>query len=83
MNHAKATPPGQPTRHVKMSDTEVTARNLEVAAFEAKKLANAWLAGRKSEYPSVPDQLDKIYHEGLDAWKAEIKLIKDKYPKPT
>ena len=37
---------------------------------------------RKEEYPSWEDQLDKIYHSGIDAWKADIKAIKDKYPKP-
>ena len=36
---------------------------------------------RKEEYPSIEDQLDKIYHSTLTAWKAEIKAIKDKYPK--
>ena len=37
---------------------------------------------RKEEYPSWEDQLDKIYWNGIDAWKADIKKIKDKYPKP-
>ena len=36
---------------------------------------------RREEYPSIEDQLDKIYHSGIDAWKADIKVIKDKYPK--
>jgi len=36
---------------------------------------------RISEYPSIQDQLDKIYHTSLTAWKADIKSIKDKYPK--
>ena len=36
---------------------------------------------RVSEYPSLNEQLDKIYHEGIDAWKSDIKAIKDKYPK--
>ena len=36
---------------------------------------------RVAEYPPIVDQLDKIYHEGIDAWKADIKVIKDKYPK--
>ena len=36
---------------------------------------------RKVEYPPIEDQLDKIYHNGIDAWKADIKAIKDKYPK--
>tara|TARA_R100000656_G_scaffold97456_2_gene70734 strand:+ start:542 stop:868 length:327 start_codon:yes stop_codon:yes gene_type:complete len=30
----------------------------------------------------VYDQLDYIYHNGLDAWKVQIKIVKDKYPKP-
>ena len=36
---------------------------------------------RKVEYPPLEDQLDKIYHSGVDAWKDDIKVIKDKYPK--
>jgi len=36
---------------------------------------------RAPEYPSITDQLDKIYHSGVAAWKKDIKEIKDKYPK--
>jgi len=36
---------------------------------------------RRAEYPPIEDQLDKIYHSGINAWKADIKKIKDKYPK--
>jgi len=36
---------------------------------------------RREEYPPIEDQLDKIYHTSLTAWKADIKAIKDKYPK--
>ena len=36
---------------------------------------------RRAEYPPMEDQLDKIYHSGVNAWKADIKVIKDKYPK--
>ena len=36
---------------------------------------------RVAEYPPIEDQLDKIYHSGINAWKADIKKIKDKYPK--
>ena len=43
---------------------------------------NSYKSKRKAEYPSIEDQLDKIYHSGIDAWKADIKAIKDKYPKP-
>jgi len=36
---------------------------------------------RASEYPSMADQLDDIFHNGIDGWKATIQAIKDKYPK--
>ena len=36
---------------------------------------------RIAEYPNIADQLDNIYHNGIDAWKTTIKAIKDKYPK--
>tara|TARA_R110002020_G_scaffold466322_1_gene688787 strand:+ start:1034 stop:1537 length:504 start_codon:yes stop_codon:yes gene_type:complete len=36
---------------------------------------------RSLEYPSIKDQLDLLYHSGIDGWKAQIKLTKDKYPK--
>ena len=54
-----------------------------------KVLQDAWdlendsyKSKRRAEYPSVVDQLDLIYHSGIDAWKAKIKETKDKYPKP-
>jgi len=48
---------------------------------------NAWVDPnlykykRANEYPSIADQLDNIYHNGIDTWKATIKATKDKYPK--
>jgi len=36
---------------------------------------------RANEYPSIVDQLDDIFHNGIDSWKANIQIIKDKYPK--
>ena len=36
---------------------------------------------RADEYPSIADQLDDLYHNGIDGWKTTIKTIKDKYPK--
>jgi len=49
---------------------------------------NAWVDPdqykyqRAAAYPSIPDQLDQIYHEGIDAWKATIAAVKQEYPKP-
>jgi len=42
---------------------------------------NEYKYKRAKEYPSIKDQLDDIYHNGIDGWKATIKLTKDKYPK--
>ena len=44
---------------------------------------NEYQRKRDAEYPSIKDQLDKIYHEGNDKWKEDmIKPVKDKHPKP-
>ena len=61
------------------TDSEINAEVTRLqAAYDAKK----YQRDRASEYPSVVDQLDDIYHNGIDAWKATIKTTKDKYPKP-
>ena len=36
---------------------------------------------RAIEYPKIVNQLDDLYHNGIDGWKTTIKAIKDKYPK--
>ena len=41
----------------------------------------AYIDSRMAEYPLIEDQLDDIYHNGIDGWKKTIKAIKDKYPK--
>ena len=56
-------------------DTARTELNKELADTKYQR-------DRAAEYPSVVDQLDLIYHSGIDAWKAKIKETKDKYPKP-
>lgn len=40
-----------------------------------------WADIRAKAYPSIADQLDTIFHGGLDAWKATIQAVKDKHPK--
>ena len=54
------------------SDSDITNR---IALIEVQE-------NRRKEYPSTADQLDDLYHNGLDGWKATIKATKDKYPKP-
>jgi len=63
-------------------DAEGNAVTYDKAAVQAYIDAHAYMENRAKEYPSIPDQLDTLYHSGLDAWKAEIKTVKDKYPKP-
>jgi hypothetical protein len=52
-----------------------------------ESLVNAWVDPdtykfqRAAEYPSIVDQLDKIFHDGIDEWKETIQAVKDKYPK--
>ena len=49
--------------------------------FEAEEKAVEYVALRAAAYPSFADQFDTIFHGGLDAWKAEIQVTKNKYPK--
>lgn len=42
---------------------------------------NIYQRDRAAEYPSIKDQLDDLYHNGINGWKATIKAVKDKYPK--
>ena len=53
----------------------------EVAA-DVASAAKAYIWKREREYPKIEEQLDKIYHDGIDEWKKVIKAVKDKYPKP-
>ena len=56
-------------------DAARTTLNAEYAALQYSR-------NRAAEYPSIEDQLDDIYHNGVAGWKTTIKAIKDKYPKP-
>ena len=53
----------------------------EIVRLQAVYDSQAYARSRAVEYPTIPDQLDDIYHNGIDAWKATIKVTKDKYPK--
>ena len=61
-----------------ISKSDIQAKQTELqTAYEAKE----YQRDREKEYPSIKDQLDDIYHNGIDGWKATIKVTKDKYPK--
>ena len=67
------------------SQTKPTEQEIEtkIAELKYQEEINVYQEKRKLEYPDWGDQLDKIYHNGVDAWKTDIKVIKDKYPKQT
>ena len=61
-----------------ISKEDILAKQTELQAeYDAKQ----YQRDRAKEYPTWQDQLDDIYHNGIDAWKATIKTTKDKYPK--
>jgi len=57
----------------------------QIASYETagntEEALQTVLNNRANDYPSIKDQLDKIYHSGIDEWKKLIKVTKDKYPK--
>ena len=58
--------------------SEVSA---ELTSLQTAYDNNEYQRDRAEEYPSIVDQLDDIYHNGVDGWKATIKTVKDKFPK--
>tara|TARA_R110000764_G_C10694024_1_gene344244 strand:+ start:19 stop:432 length:414 start_codon:yes stop_codon:yes gene_type:complete len=58
-----------------IADAEAKAETDRISAM-------TYAEKREAEYPAIGDQLDDIYHNGIDSWKSTIKAIKDKYPKP-
>ena len=59
------------------SEDAIRAKFTEIQGdYDAKKYQ------RDRQYPPIGDQLDKIYHSGIDGWKKDIKDIKDAHPKP-
>ena len=67
---------GNPTN---ITNQQILDKQVELKAdYDAKQ----YQRDRAKEYPTWQDQLDDIYHNGVDGWKATIKVTKDKYPKP-
>jgi len=53
----------------------------ELTRLQAEQDSTQYQRDRATEYPAIADQLDDIFHNGIDGWKATIQLTKDKYPK--
>jgi hypothetical protein len=64
----------------KPTEAELEAEGIRLQAeYDAKQYARK----RATEYPSIGDQLDALFHAGVfpEAMAAQIQAIKDKYPK--
>ena len=53
----------------------------KLAELQADYDSKQYQRDRAVAYDPIPEQLDQIYHN-IDGWKAKIKAVKDKYPKP-
>ena len=66
-----------------LHDEPISKEEIEAKLSEAEDLilADSYKEKRSKEYPTIRDQLDDIYHNGVAGWKTTIKAVKDKYPK--
>jgi len=64
------------TTEISKADIKAKIAELQTAYDNVK-----YQRDRAEAYPSIKDQLDDLYHNGIDGWKTTIKAIKDKYPK--
>ena len=64
------TPPTEEAIQAKLTELQ--------ADYDAKQ----YQRDRAVDYPSWQEQMDLLYHGGVDALKAELKKTKDKFPKP-
>ena len=75
---------GDTTKCFDASGNEVT---LDTTKYDTAKTAEdnlLYQTKRRDEYPYWADQLDYIYHNGIDKWKTDIvDPVKAKYPKPS
>ena len=72
---------GETKDNIVAKDIDEKEVTIDWTSVEAWTDPNEYQYKRAAEYPSVFDQLDDIYHNGIDAWKTTIKAVKDKYPK--
>jgi hypothetical protein len=62
-------------------DIEGNPVTYDETAVQAYIDAHAYIAKRQQAYPSIPEQLDILYHSGFDAWKSAIQAVKEEFPK--
>jgi len=66
-----------------ISDDDFEQMVIDCANSKFDEQENGYKTARQEEYPSYGEQLDYIFHNGLEAWKTDIiQPIKDNHPKP-
>jgi len=66
-----------------ISDDDFEQMVVDCANNKFNEQEFGYIQKRQEAYPSYGEQLDYIFHQGLDAWKADIiQPIKDQFPKP-
>ena len=60
---------------------DVKEQGLSVVEGPDVLVKEDYATARRKAYGPIEDQLDKIYHKGLDAWKSDILAIKDAIPR--
>ena len=68
------------TEQTKPTEEEVVQK---IAELTYQQEVEVYKQQRAAEYPPYADQFDKIFHSGVNAWKTQIRAIKEKYPKQT
>ncbi len=65
------------------SDDDYAQAKIDLGNSKWNAQQFGYIEARQNAYPSFADQLDEIYHNGIDAWKVIIKKVKDDNPKPS
>lgn len=62
----------------KPTEEELVRKKVEL---EYMNEINQYQRDRLAAYPSAGDQFDRIFHDGVEAWKGDIQGIKNVYPR--
>jgi len=66
-----------------ISDDDFEKMVIDCANNKFNEQEFGYIQKRQEAYPAIGEQLDYIFHNGLDAWKTDIiQPIKDQFPKP-
>jgi len=66
-----------------ISDDDFEQMVVDCANNKFNEQEFGYIQKRQEAYPAIGEQLDYIFHNGLDAWKTDIiQPIKDQFPKP-